>query len=79
MLRQVIVNSHSPDFVQTLEDAQLLCAVRRMLPAREGKVAAVTFRPLPGTWREKAGTRSVSRRELKDFLQDQGKRHEQEQ
>lgn len=73
--RQVIVNTHSPYFVQATKDDDILCAVGKSIPDGQGGVLrSVGFHPLPGTWRartkpeDSTGARPVSRGEIAAFL-----------
>lgn len=76
--RQVIVNTHSPYFVQATSDDDILCAVGKSIPDGQGGVLrSVGFHPLPGTWRARGGpgggavgARPVSRGELAAFLEN---------
>ena len=78
--RQVIVNTHSPYFVQATKDDDILCAVGKSIPDGQGGVLrSVGFHPLPGTWRartkpeDSTGTRPVSRSEIAAFLENPDK------
>lgn len=73
--RQVIVNTHSPYFVQATKDDDILCAVGKSIPDTQGGILrSVGFHPLPGTWRartkpeDSTGARPVSRSEIAAFL-----------
>jgi len=68
-LRQVIINTHSPAVVLQVPDDSLLMA-DLIDNIREGKrFKSLTFRCLPGTWREKAGgTPVIARGKLLDYL-----------
>ncbi len=57
-LRQVLVATHSPAFVQLVDDADLLIATRRQ--AGERAAAALRCRPLAGTWRARHGAPALS-------------------
>lgn len=55
--RQVIVNTHSPYFVQATKDDDILCAVGKSIPDGDGGVLrSVGFHPLPSTWRTEGGS-----------------------
>lgn len=75
-LRQVVVNTHSPYFVQCTDDQEILCAIGRTMPDGHGGFSrGVDFRPLPGTWRteergDRGGSRPVSRGELAAYLEN---------
>jgi predicted ATPase len=68
-LRQVIVNTHSPAVVQQVPDESLMMA-ELIDNVRDGKrFKSLTFRCLPGTWREKAaGAPIIARGNLLDYL-----------
>jgi len=68
-LRQVIINTHSPAVVLQVTDESLLMA-DLIDNVRDGKrFKSLTFRCLPGTWREKAGgTPVIARGKLLDYL-----------
>jgi len=76
--RQVIVNTHSPYFVQATSSDDILCAVGKSIPDGQGGVLrSVGFHPLPETWRtqgtpggREAGARPVSRGEIAAFLEN---------
>jgi hypothetical protein len=76
--RQVIVNTHSPYFVQATSSDDILCAVGKSIPDGHGGVLrSVGFHPLPETWRtqgapgsREAGARPVSRGEIAAFLEN---------
>lgn len=76
--RQVIVNTHSPYFVQATSSDDILCAVGKSIPDGQGGVLrSVGFHPLPETWRTQgtpgsgeAGARPVSRGEIAAFLEN---------
>ncbi len=74
-LRQVIVATHSPSFVQLVDGADLLIATRQpsaapkarpddgrpeARPGDERPATALHCRPLAGTWRARRGARSLS-------------------
>lgn len=78
--RQVIVNTHSPYFIQATKDDDILCAVGKSIPDGQGGILrSVGFHPLPGTWRAKTkpedstGARPVSRGEIAAFLENPNK------
>ena len=78
--RQVIVNTHSPYFVQATKDDDILCAVGKSIPDGQGGILrSVGFHPLPGTWRartkpeDSTGARPVSRGEIAAFLENPDK------
>ncbi|WP_081697835.1 AAA family ATPase [Schaalia georgiae] len=78
--RQVIVNTHSPYFVQATKNDDILCAVGKSIPDGQGGVLrSVGFHPLPGTWRartkpeDSTGARPVSRGEIAAFLENPDK------
>ncbi len=60
-LRQVIVATHSPAFVQLVDGADLLIATREAHQEGDKKPATtLRCRPLAGTWRARRGARSLS-------------------
>ncbi len=60
-LRQVIVATHSPAFVQLVDGADLLIACREEHPRSDGQPAtALRCRPLAGSWRARRDTASLS-------------------
>lgn len=67
-LRQVIVNTHSPEVVGLVPEGSLLIAER--VPVSDGlHVKSLALRGLPGTWRSKLpGARVVGTGELNEFL-----------
>ena len=69
-LRQVLVNTHSPFFVQFQQAADLLLALPTTIK-REGKTCT-TMRlvPLAGTWRAKSSAAAVSRATILDYLRE---------
>lgn len=67
-LRQVIVNTHSPHFVQFQASGDLLLALPVGI-VREGRtVTSVRLYPLAGSWRANRGSDSVSRESIVDYL-----------
>ncbi len=78
--RQVIVNTHSPYFVQETNDEDILCAVAKSTFEDTGEISRiVSFQPLSGTWRHTAGsedtlkTRPVSRGRIAAYLSNPNK------
>ncbi|CED90195.1 AAA family ATPase [Actinomyces succiniciruminis] len=73
-LRQVVVNTHSPNLFQCAEDAEVLCAVGRKTRSGDGtRGEAVDFHPLAGTWRAQGwqggqGMRPVPRSTVQAYL-----------
>ena len=66
--RQVMVNTHSPHYVQYTEADDLLLAMPTSV-LREGRVrSTVTFAPLAGTWRTTSGGPSVSEQTIREYL-----------
>ena len=60
-LRQVIVNTHSPYFVQETSDDDILCAVAKSTPEDNGETSRIVgFHPLQGTWRSRSSSRDSS-------------------
>jgi len=54
-LRQVLVNTHSPELVQLAPEDAVLFAVPQFAERPEGRFRGVAFRPLDGTWRARRG------------------------
>lgn len=70
-LRQVLVNTHSPLFVQHQRADDLLMAVEVSARLSDGQMARLTrFKPLAGTWRCGPGEPGVSRVTIADYLSD---------
>jgi len=68
-LRQVIINTHSPAVVLQVADESLLMADLIDNVRDRKRFKSLTFRCLPGTWREKAGgTPVIARGKLLDYL-----------
>lgn len=53
-LRQVIVNTHSPSVVASVDEGALLAATEVRKNGKDGLDAYVVFQPLPNTWRTRA-------------------------
>lgn len=71
--RQVIVNTHSPYFVQAMDDHDLLCAVPKMSRTASGTYAThVAFHPLKGSWRTQLpdSARSIPKSQLAAYLEN---------
>lgn len=67
-LRQVIVNTHSPYFVQFQEHDDLLLALPTRIKRGRGSVTSVRLLPLADTWRAQAGGEAVSKAAIIDYL-----------
>lgn len=73
-LRQVVVNTHSPNLFQCAEDGEVLCAVGQKTRNGDGaRSEAVSFHPLAGTWRARGwrggeGMRPVPRSTVQAYL-----------
>ncbi|UTT65118.1 AAA family ATPase [Janibacter sp. CX7] len=67
-LRQVMVNTHSPHFVQFQEEADLLLAVPLTVRTGEGPQTTVGLMHLAGTWRGDSVERTISRATIMDYL-----------
>lgn len=66
--RQVMVNTHSPQYVQYTDPGDLLLAMPTSV-MREGRTCStVRLVPLAGTWRAKAGGPSVSKQTIREYL-----------
>ncbi len=67
-LRQVIVNTHSPYFVQFQHAGDLLLALPTSVRRAEGICGTVRLAPLAGTWRAKTDRFTVTRASIVDYL-----------
>lgn len=67
-LRQVVVNTHSPRFVQEQNDDDILLALPRTLIIEGRKFQTVTFPPIWGTWRASDRDYAVSKGLIADYL-----------
>ena len=67
-LRQVVVNTHSPAFVQYQHADDVLLAMPTRI-ARDGtRMTNVRLLPLADTWRARATGQSISRATIADYL-----------
>jgi predicted ATPase len=66
--RQVIVNTHSPYFVQYQYANDLLLAMPTVVRRGSQTCSTVRLVPLAGTWRAEAGFDTVSKASIVDFL-----------
>jgi hypothetical protein len=67
-LRQVIVNTHSPEVVGLAPDAAVLVAVPGWGASEDRVVPSVEFRPLQGTWRDSANARYSTKSQILEYL-----------
>jgi hypothetical protein len=67
-LRQVIVNTHSPYFVQFQYADDLLLALPASVRRQEGICGTVRLAPLAGTWRARTDPFTVTRASIVDYL-----------
>ena len=67
-LRQVLVNTHSPWVVGSVDSNDLLLAEPSDLPAGDALATVIRLSPLPGTWRAKHTDRTVALGKLLEFL-----------
>lgn len=67
-LRQVIVNTHSPEVVALAPDAALLVAIPGWGASKERALPSVEFRPLQGTWRDLANDRFSTKSQILEYL-----------
>jgi len=68
-LRQVLVNTHSPELVQLAPDDTVLFASQTVVQRDEGRFRGVVFRPLDGTWRAVKGDRfAVQKGKVLEYL-----------
>jgi predicted ATPase len=70
-LRQVIINTHSPEVVGLVPDDSMLFADHRPL-ANGSNESSLVFLPLSDTWRVSEGTETVSRGTVLEMLQALG-------
>jgi predicted ATPase len=69
--RQVIVNTHSPLFVQLQHAADRLFARQVLLTDEDGlRSSALRLRPERGTWRDPDGSQGVGVGEMLSYLAD---------
>lgn len=68
-LRQVLVNTHSPYFVQYQDPDDLLLALPTTLRRGESTTTTVRLVPLADTWRARSGSTTVSRGAIIEYLQ----------
>lgn len=73
-LRQVIINTHSPSVVGKVSDEDLVLARSAKQVCQGAEAIGVTFAPIKGSWRNKAGFegRTVTRGELDAYLDPHG-------
>jgi predicted ATPase len=67
-LRQIIVNTHSPEVVGLAPEASVLVAVQGWSQIHAELVQGAEFRPLQGTWRDAPGVRYSTKSEITAFL-----------
>ena len=67
-LRQVIVNTHSPAVVMQVPEESLVMAESAEINRSGDSYRAMQLQCLEGTWREKAGTKPVSKGRLLAYL-----------
>ena len=67
-LRQVLVNTHSPFFVQYQYPDDLLLAMPTKVRRGENFVTTMRLLPLAGTWRSRNHRRAVSLETIVDYL-----------
>jgi predicted ATPase len=68
-LRQVILNTHSPEVVGLTPETALIVAVQGWTVAEGIPVPSAEFRPLDSTWRDGAGVRYTTKSQVLDYLQ----------
>lgn len=69
-LRQILVNTHSPFFVQFQRADDLLLALPTTIKRDERTCTTVRLVPLAGTWRAKYAHTSVSRATILEYLRE---------
>lgn len=68
-MRQLLVNTHSPHFVQLQNESDLLFASVVTVQSPRGRpVRTLRLRPIDGAWRCRQGARGVSAAEILDYL-----------
>lgn len=67
-LRQVVVNTHSPRFVQFQEAADMLLALPRSVIVNGRQVQTIKFSPMWDTWRSSLAGDGVSKGLIADYL-----------
>ena len=67
-LRQVILNTHSPEVVKCLHRSDLLMALPDRAESDGGLVSCVSYRAHPDSWRDTAGTPTFPLGELYKYL-----------
>lgn len=67
-LRQVMVNTHSPEVVGLVPDDALLLATSGWSASTGYVMPSVEFRPLEGTWRDHPEARYATRTQVMDYL-----------
>jgi predicted ATPase len=69
-LRQVIVNTHSPEFVRAQEPGDLLIAWSVAFKIGDDEVMGVDFYPMAGSWRSKQGGPQATPFSVASYLND---------
>ena len=67
-LRQLIITTHSPGFVEQVPEDSLVVAVTMAVTRTNGTLIAPRFCGLPGTWRGQTGSRSLAKGLLLGYL-----------
>jgi len=67
-LRQVILNTHSPEVVGLSSDDSLLVATAGWADSPIGLIPSAEFRPLEGTWRDRQGLRYATKSQVVEYL-----------
>lgn len=68
-LRQVIVNTHSPRYVMAQHAEDLLFAEHATVLREDRQAQTVRLLPLLGTWRQRAGSRALTKADISVFLE----------
>ncbi|MDF2917216.1 MAG: hypothetical protein K0S70_1433 [Microbacterium sp.] len=69
-LRQVIVNTHSPEFVRAHTSDDLLFALPVSYKVGDREAVGVEFFPMEGSWRARAGTPAATQYAVMSYLSD---------
>ena len=67
-LRQVILNTHSPEVVLLAPEDSLLVAMPGWAPFEGGLIPSAEFRPLESTWRDRQGSVYATRSQVNEYL-----------
>lgn len=68
-MRQLIVNTHSPYFVQLQDENDLLYALPRSVRVGERFATTVSLLPISGSWRHKLGREAIDKHAIAEYLE----------